>query len=316
MSTAGPVTLSETSVPDFPTFRSLAAAMFLVFCVPHPGLAQENAAAQDANETGALPEHIEHQTIVARIGNINITLGEVIAFRQTLPDQFQQLPDEVLLESILSQIIDQTLLEQAARKTGLEARTAFQLALLNQRRAALADSYMAQTVIDGVSEEAIEALYAEKYANAPPVPEVRTSHIVVKDKSQAEELRARIEAGEDFATLAAAHSLDATAQRGGDRGWQLYQRLHPAFANVARELPEGAISGPIRTPLGWHLIRVDGKRDRAVPPLEVVRGLLMSDLSTKIETETLERLRGDAEVERLTSDVPAAAVRADALIED
>ena len=98
--------------------------------------------------------------------------------------------------------------------------------------------------------------------------------------------------------------------------FERFKRLHPAFANVARELNEGAISGPIRTPLGWHLIRVDGKRDRAVPPLEVVRGLLMRDLSTKIETETLERLRGDAEVERLTSDVPAAAVRADALIED
>lgn len=303
-------------MPDFQAFRSIAMAMFLVFCVPQPGLAQENAAAQDADETSTLPEHIEHQTILARIGNINITLGEVIAFRQTLPDQFQQLPDEVLLESILTQIIDQTLLEQAARKTGLEARTAFRLALQNQRRAALADTYMAQAVIDGVSEEAIEALYAEKFTNAPPVPEVRTSHILVKDKARAEEIRARIEAGEDFATLAAAHSLDATAQRGGDRGWQLYQRLHPAYANAARELPEGEISAPVQTPFGWHLIRVDGKRDREPPPLEGVKGLLLRDLSTQIETETLERLRGDAEIERLTSDVPAAAVRADALIED
>ena len=82
------------------------------------------------NKSGAfrqLRNRLFEHRIVARIGNINITLGEVIAFRQTLPDQFQQLPDEVLLESILSQIIDQTLLEQAARKTGLEARTAFQL---------------------------------------------------------------------------------------------------------------------------------------------------------------------------------------------
>ena len=314
MSTAGPVTLSETSVPDFPTFRSLAVAMCVMLCSPAAGLAQETAA--DANGTGALPGHIEHETIVARIGDTDITLGEVIAFRQTLPDQFQELPDEVLMESILSQIIDQTLLEQAARKTGLEARTAFRLALRNQRRAALADTYMAQTIIDGVTEEAIAALYAEKFTNAPPVPEVRTSHIVVKTREEAEKIRARIEAGEDFAALAAAHSLDATAQRGGDRGWQLFQRLHPAYANAARELAEGALSGPVQTPFGWHLIRVDGKRDRAVPPLEAVERLLLHDLSTQLEQQTLERLRSDVEIERLTDDVPAGAVRADALIED
>ena len=83
--------------------------------------------------------------------------------------------------------------------------TAFQLALLNQRRAALADAYMAQTVIDGVSEEAIEALYArEVRQRAAGARRCARPHIVVKDKAQAEELRKQIEAGEEFATLAAA----------------------------------------------------------------------------------------------------------------
>lgn len=303
-------------MPDFPAFRPFAAAIVLLLCAPLVGFAQENESASDANEASALPEHIEHETIVARIGHINITLGEVIAFRQTLPDQFQQLPDEVLLESILSQIIDQTLLEQEALKTGLEARTAFRLALRNQRRAVMADAYMAQTVIDNVTDEALAKLYDERIVNGPPIPEVRSSHIVVKEKAEAEELRARIEAGEDFAELAAKHSLDATASRGGDRGWQLYERIHPAYANAVRELPKGALSGPVQTPFGWHLIRVDEKRNRPAPPLAVVEGMLLRELSTKVEEDTLIRLRDAVEIERLTSDVPATAVRADALIED
>ena len=303
-------------MPDFPKFRSYAAAIVLSLCSPLAGFAQESGSATEATETAALPGHIDQETILARIGDTDITLGEVIAFRQTLPDQFQQLPNEVLLESILTQIIDQTLLEQAARETGLEAKTAFRLALRNQRRAVMADAYMAQAVIDGVSEEAIAELYARKFTDAPPVPEVRTAHIVVKDKAEAEEIRKRIEAGEDFATIAAQQSIDATASRGGDRGWQLYQRMHPAFASAVRELPEGALSGPVQTPFGWHLIRVDGKRDRATPPLAAVQGLLLRDLSTQVEEDTLSRLRGATEIERLTGDVPPAAVRADALIED
>lgn len=303
-------------MPDFPKFRPFTAAIVLTLCSTLAVLAQDSGSATEANETVAVPEHIDQETILARIGDTDIKLGEVIAFRQTLPEQFQQLPNEVLMESILTQIIDQTLLEQAARDTGLEAKTAFRLALRNQRRAVIADAFMAQAVIDGVTEEAIAELYAQKFTNAPPVPEVRTAHIVVKDKAKAEEIRERIEAGEDFATLAAQHSLDATASRGGDRGWQIYQRMHPAYASAVRELPEGALSGPVQTPFGWHLIRVDEKRNRATPPLAAVEGLLLQDLSTQVEKDTLDRLRGATEIERLTGDVPSAAVRADALIED
>ena len=148
------------------------------------------------------------------------------------------------------------------------------------------------------------------------MPEVRSAHILVEDSDLAEDLRKQLDEGADFATLAAKHSVDPTASRGGDRGWLDYDRMVPDYAEKVRNMVVGELAGPAKTPFGWHLIRVDGKRDRPVPPLELVRGALINQLSQQIEAETLERLRASVPIERLTTALPTDAVRADTVLQD
>ncbi len=76
------------------------------------------------------------------------------------------------------------------------------------------------------------------------------------------ELKARIESGEDFGELARAHSEDtASAIEGGDLGWASPGTMVPEFEQVMERTPIGAISEPFRTPFGWHILQVLGKRD-------------------------------------------------------
>lgn len=282
------------------------------------------AQSSDADQTASTAKQTTQEpaieltsdAVLARVGETVITLGEVVAFRQTLPDQFQQLPDEVLLQSILTQMIDQTLLEASAVESGLDQQIAYRLAMRNQRRAVMADAFMSDEILKNVTEDKVAAAYEAQVVNAPAVPEVLSAHILVEDKAQADALKVQLDEGADFATLAAEHSIDPTAARGGDRGWLSFDRMVPDYADKVRGMVAGELAGPVQTPFGWHLIRVDGKRDRPVPPLALVRGALINQLSKQIEAETLQRLRDAIQIEQMTNSLPASAVRADDVLQD
>ncbi len=103
------------------------------------------------------------------------------------------------------------------------------------------------------------------------IPQYKTSHILIavnKDKSEeralqeANRLRDRILAGEiSFEDVARANSQDpVSAADDGNLGWVGQGQLMPEFEKVMITLPIGEISKPVRTPYGYHLIRVDDRR--------------------------------------------------------
>jgi len=104
---------------------------------------------------------------------------------------------------------------------------------------------------------------------AAPVVQTRARHILVKTNEIVSEddarirllaLRERILAGADFAELARLNSEDGTAARGGDLGWVYPGDTVPEFERAMNALAPGELSAPVRTPFGYHLIRVDERR--------------------------------------------------------
>lgn len=88
-------------------------------------------------------------------------------------------------------------------------------------------------------------------------PQVHAEHILVTTQQAADEALARIESGEDFATVAQEVSTDTgTAPNGGDLGWFTREEMAPAFADAAFSLPVGEVSQPVASEFGWHLIKV------------------------------------------------------------
>ena len=228
---------------------------------------------------------------MAGVGGVTLSLGARVAIRRERPAQYQALPGEVLFDGIVEQLIDQMLLAEAGRKAGLEQRPAIVLTLLNQRRATLADAYLRQAVGERVTPEAVEARYRQRYLDSEPTREVRAGHILVATEELAADLKAQLDAGADFALLAAEHGTDGTVTQGGDLGWFAHSDMVPEFADAAFAMAPGAISGPVETAFGWHLIRLVERRDREPPALDEVREELMGELIQQAQVAVVEGLR-------------------------
>ena len=107
---------------------------------------------------------------------------------------------------------------------------------------------------------------------------MRAGHILVETEEKAKDLKSQLDAGADFAALAAEHGTDGTAQRGGDLGWFVHSEMVPEFADAAFAMEPGTISDPVKSAFGWHLIKLDERRDRPAPALEEVKDALLGEV--------------------------------------
>jgi len=88
---------------------------------------------------------------------------------------------------------------------------------------------------------------------------VRASHILVKDEETAKKLKAEIEGGLDFAEVAKKNSMCPSKENGGDLGSFGKGQMVKEFEDVAFSLDVGAVSSPVKTQFGYHLIVVTEK---------------------------------------------------------
>ncbi len=90
--------------------------------------------------------------------------------------------------------------------------------------------------------------------------EWKASHILVKDRGQAEQIKNKVKQGADFASLARDFSVCPSKSKGGDLGWFGPGKMVPAFESACKSLGVGSISDVVSTQFGYHIIKVTGKR--------------------------------------------------------
>ena len=141
----------------------------------------------------------------------------------------------------------------------------------------------------------------------------RSRHILIRvdERTSDEEAKLRInelyrklQAGEDFAALAKANSQDLSAARGGDLGWVDPANMVPEFAKAMNQLELHAISQPVRTPFGWHIIQVldRGKADVQSRQRDKARQTLLNRKAQEIYADWVQQLRAAAYVTRPVAD--------------
>ena len=122
--------------------------------------------------------------------------------------------------------------------------------------------------------------YFEKNIDRYKTPEqIRASHILVKDKATAEKILAQLKNGADFATLAKKYSQDTgTKDKGGDLGWFSRGQMVKEFEDAAFALKKiGDISGIVKTPYGYHIIKLTGRKPAHTPTLDEVKDKVRQD---------------------------------------
>jgi len=289
-----------------PNTRLTAAFLTaLALAAPAVAPAQEQAATAPTADT-----------VLARVGEFEITLGHVLVVRQQLPAQVGQLPDDVLFQGIIDQLIDQYLL--SGELDGLsDVPESVALSLENERRALAASAVIRTLVAREIGEEEIKAAYDAEYADAEPEIEYNAAHILVATEEEAKEIVGYLEGGADFGALAEERSTDPSAKgRGGSLGWFGKGMMVPEFENAVTALEPGSVSAPVQTQFGWHVVKLSETREVPPPALEEVRDGLMQQIRQKLVAERIDSLRETAQPELLTEGIDPAVVRDDSILSE
>jgi peptidyl-prolyl cis-trans isomerase C len=234
-------------------------------------------------------------TVVATVNGTEITLGHMIALRESLPPQYQTLPDDVLFRGILDQLIQQETLKQA---TG-DLSVRHSVTLENEQRGYISGVAIERVVAESVTDEALQAAYDARFKDAAPQTEYSAAHILVETEEEAEKLKADLAGGADFAELAKAHSTDTgSGAAGGDLGWFGLGVMVKPFEDAVVGATVGEVTGPIATDFGFHLILVKETRVAEQPTLDMVRDELAAEIENAAITAKIEELTQGATITR------------------
>ncbi|KGB83709.1 peptidylprolyl isomerase [Rhodovulum sp. NI22] len=261
----------------------------------------------------ALAAEQDAGTVVATVGETEITLGEMIMMASQLPQEYQALPDDVLFNALLDELVRQTAV--ANTLDGAVPEIA-RIALLNERRAILASAAMNEIATAAVTDEAIADAYQAQYANAEPETEYNASHILVETEEEAAELKAALDTGADFAELAKEKSIGPSGPSGGELGWFTAGMMVKPFEDAVMSMEAGTVSDPVETQFGWHVIRLNETRDKPAPELDAVRGEIAGALQKAAVEAAVAKITEEATVTRTETEIDPAALRNMQLLTD
>jgi peptidyl-prolyl cis-trans isomerase C len=237
--------------------------------------------------------------VVAPVDGKAITLGHMILPRQALPQQYAQLPAEILFKGILDQLVQQSALA-AAYEGGTPNRV--KLALENEERALIAAEEVGKVLETGVTEEAIEQAYKDTYDSAEEETEYKASHILVETEEEAKAIVTDLEGGADFAATAQEKSTGPSGPNGGSLGWFGKGMMVAAFEEAVVALEGGAFSAPVQTQFGWHVIKLEETRIKEAPALDAVRDELRSQVEQAVVKAHIDALVENANVDTSASE--------------
>ncbi len=236
--------------------------------------------------------------VVAKVGTLEITQSELDLAIANLDPQLSQLPDEQKKVAALSGAIDVKLLAGNAEAAGLKTDPEYVRRMQFIADRELHNIYFKKNVVDAVTEDEVKARYEKEIAALPKQDEIRARHILVKTEEEAKAIIADLDAGKDFIELAKEKSTDPNKSEGGDLGYFVKGRMVPEFEEAAFAMEKGSYSKtPVKTQFGFHVIKLEDKREAAPPKYEEVaqqvRQLVMRDKYL----EVIEKAKADQKIE-------------------
>ncbi len=204
---------------------------------------------------------------------------------------------------ILDYLIDGKLVATKAEADKMAEGPDFARKLAYMREKLLMEEYLGKIAREAATDAAVQKAYDDAAKARKPEAEVRAKHILVENEADAKKVIERLKGGEDFAKVAGEVSKDP-GSKGGDLGWFTKERMVPEFADAAFKLEPGQLSEPVKSQFGWHVIKVDEKRQKEFPKLDTIRDQVARYVVQKAQSEAILKLREAAKIER-TDAAPA-----------
>jgi peptidyl-prolyl cis-trans isomerase C len=301
--------------------RAAIALSAALFAAASPSFAQSPAvnASVTPDPSGKQNSAPVQDPVIARVGNTEIRESDLRVADEGIGSQLPPLEGEQRREYLIAFLADLARLSKEAQARNLGDESEIKRRMEFTRSKALMDQLMETTGRNAITEEAVHKAYDAFVEKNPPQRELHLRHIVFKFPSlndqaavdaaevKAKDVLKRINAGEDFAKLAAQLSDDPGAKiDSGDLGFQTQSTMGKELAEVAFKLGNNELSAPIKTGSGWDVIRVEGERTSGTSSFEEMRATLMSYLYRQAQVQLVNELRRATPIQRLDA---AAAVQ-------
>jgi len=249
----------------------------------------------------------EADPVVATVAGVEIRASELTLAEGDLDPQFARLPDEQRRVAALAAVIDIKTLARKAEAEKLDQTEDFKKLMAFQRDRALHNAIFKSTVVDPVSDADLKARYEKEIAATPAEEEISARHILLKSEEEAKAVIAELDAGKDFSELAKEKSTGPSAAQGGDLGFFTKGRMVPEFEAVAFTLKAGEYAKePVKTQFGWHVIKVEERRETAPPAFEEVADQVRQVVMRERYGELIKAARSEIKIDVLDPDLKAA----------
>jgi peptidyl-prolyl cis-trans isomerase C len=167
-----------------------------------------------------------------------------------------------------------------------------------------------------VTEAKVRARYDQVSKDTPAHDEIRARHILVETQDQAKAVIGELAKGADFADLARKRSKGPNAAAGGDLGYFTREDMPKEFGDAALALKPGETTRePIKSPVGWHVIKSEDKRKAGPPSYDDSKEEISNQLAQEAAQKFVASLREGAKIEsfdlegRPEADAPPPTMR-------
>jgi peptidyl-prolyl cis-trans isomerase C len=257
----------------------------------------------------AVPFSTESQAqekVVAKVNGKTITEAEMQLAEAEIGNELGSIPPNARRRVILEYIIENALFADAAEAAKLDKGAGFDDRMQYWRRRALREYYFEAELKKSISDADAKKFYDQQVSGAKPQEEVHARHILVDSEALAKELSEKIAKGGDFVAFAKEHSKDpGSKDSGGDLGYFGRGQMVPVFEETAFKLAKGEVSPPVKSQFGWHIVKVEDRRQRGAPPFESIKERLIASMIHRKAQEVANDLRGKAQVEYVDAEIKA-----------
>ena len=241
---------------------------------------------------------------IAKVNGKTITDTDMKLAEAEIGNDLGSLPEATKRRVLAEFLIENQLFADAAEDQRLGAGQGFDERIQYWRRRALRDAYFDKSVRETISDADARKHYASQVSGLKPEEEVRARHILVESKDKAREIFEKIAHGSDFARLARENSKDpGSKDQGGELGFFKRGQMVPQFEEAAFRLKKGEVGEPFESQFGWHVVRVDDRRQSAAPPFETVKDRVVASMIHQKAQQIATDLRRKARIEYIDPEI-------------
>ncbi len=226
--------------------------------------------------------------VLAVVDGEEITQEEFNWFLKTIPsDRQAYLNNPQFREQCLQQLISLHLFAKLGEQQELNQTKEYEEILLNAKRDILAQMAMTQMMKNvDVTDDEVEKFYNENQKNFEQGASVNAKHILVDSEDKCKELLELLQAGEkEFEVAAQEFSTCPSGKNGGQLGEFRRGQMVKEFEDAAFAAEIGTIVGPVKTQFGYHLIKVESKKEATTIPFADVKENIKKSLLQKAQNQ-------------------------------